>query len=85
MLKKFGGDNKYKGDNKMDEMRDFLEEMLVEYDIATQEEIDLVCNINGYSLETMEDILYARTGLRSIEQFCDEYNIDNPFEEEDEE
>lgn len=69
----------------MDEQRDWLEQMLIEFGIATGDEIDLVCNINGYSLETMEDILYARTGLRSIEQFCDEYEIDNPFEEEDEE
>lgn len=68
----------------MDKERDFLEEMLVSFGIATQEEVDLVCNINGYSLDTMEDILFARTGLRSIEQFCDEYEIDNPFEEDDE-
>ena len=53
----------------MDEQRDQLEQMLIEFGIATGDEIDLVSNINGYSLETMEDILYARTGLRSIEQF----------------
>ena len=69
----------------MDKERDFLEEMLVSFGVATQEEIDLVCNINGYSLDTMEDILYARTGLRNIEQFCDEYEIDNPFEEDEDE
>ena len=68
----------------MDKERDFLEEMLVSFGIATQEEIDLVSNINGYSLETMEDILYSRTGLRNIEQFCDEYDVDNPFEEDNE-
>lgn len=68
----------------MDEQRDWLEQMLIEFGIATGDEINLVSNINGYSLETMEDILYARTGLRDIEQFCDDYNIDNPFEEEDE-
>lgn len=69
----------------MDEQRDWLEEMLIEFRIATQDEIDLVSNINGYSLETMEDILYARTGLRDIEQFCDEYDIDNPFAEDEDE
>lgn len=69
----------------MDKERDFLEQMLIEFGIATEDEIDLVCNINGYSLETMEDILFARTGLRNIEQFCDEYEIDNPFEEDEDE
>ena len=64
----------------MEEMRDWLEEQLINLQIATEDEINLVCKINGYSLETMEDILYARTGLRDIEQLCDEYNIDNPFE-----
>lgn len=69
----------------MDEQRDWLEQMLIEFGIATGDEIDLVSNINGYSLETMEDILFARTGLRNIEQFCDEYEIDNPFEEDEDE
>lgn len=68
----------------MDEQRDWLYNQLIDFQIATEDEIDLVSNINGYSLETMEDILYARTGLRDIEQFCDEYEIDNPFEEDDE-
>ena len=39
------------------------------YGIATEEEIDLVTNINGYSEETLNDILYARTGYRDIEQY----------------
>lgn len=41
---------------------------LIENYIATEEEITLVCNINGHTQETLEDILYARTGYRSFEQ-----------------
>lgn len=43
--------------------------LLEVYGIATEEEIDLVTNINGYSEETLNDILYARTGYRDIEQY----------------
>lgn len=43
--------------------------LLEVYGIATEEEIDLVTNINGYSEETLSDILYARTGYRDIEQY----------------
>lgn len=43
--------------------------LLEVYGIATEEEIDLVTTINGYSEETLNDILYARTGYRTIEQF----------------
>lgn len=57
---------------------------LVECGVATQEEIDLVTDINGWNEESMLDILFARTGLRDIEQFCNEFDLDNPFEEDDE-
>ena len=51
-----------------DEFFDFL----VEYGIATEDEIRLVTDINGYNEETLNDILYARTGNRSVEQFLKE-------------
>ena len=40
---------------------------LIELNIATEEEIDLVCYINGYAIDTLNDILYARTGYRELE------------------
>lgn len=52
-----------------DEFFDFL----VEYGIATEDEIQLVTDINGYNEETLNDILYARTGNRSVEQFLEEF------------
>ena len=45
--------------------------------IANDDEISLVTNINGYSEETLMDIIYARTALRSLEQVFDEYDV-NP-------
>ena len=47
---------------------------LLENGIATEEELRLVTCINGYNTEALGDILYVRTGYRSIEQFegCEE-------------
>jgi hypothetical protein len=36
--------------------------------IATEDELQLVTDINGYSVDTLNDVLYARTGYHSIEQ-----------------
>ena len=38
---------------------------LITYEIATENELQLITDINGYTLETLEDVLYARTGYRS--------------------
>ena len=43
-------------------------DFLVNNGIATDEEIDLVTCINGYNDESLDDILYARTGYRYFEQ-----------------
>ena len=55
---------------KTEEIWDYL----VEYGIATPEELHLVTCINGYSEDTMESVIYARTGYRSLEQLkeCEE-------------
>lgn len=45
--------------------------MLVNYGVATDEEIRLVACINGYNEETMIDILYARTGYRDFSSFLE--------------
>ena len=51
----------------VNEMADYLEEN----GIATDSEIRLVSDINGWSEESMLDILYAKTGYRSFEQLED--------------
>lgn len=47
-------------------------DLLIEYGIATQEELQLVTCINGYNIDTMNDIIYARTAYRDIEQLMEE-------------
>ena len=44
---------------------------LVDYGIVSQETLNLVININGYSEETINDILYATTGYRDIKQYLE--------------
>ena len=49
-----------------------LYDKIVEYGIATEKEINLVTSINGWNEEAMNDIIYCRTGYRSIEQYEEE-------------
>ncbi len=49
-----------------------LWDWLVDMGIATEEELGLITNINGYSLETLNDVLFARTGYRDREQYLNE-------------
>ena len=57
----------YKGEFIMDKLQE-LWDYLIDSGLATDEEIDLVVNINGYNLETLESILYVRGGYRSLDQ-----------------
>lgn len=83
-------------------MKESIEAMLwdfiVDNNIATEDEVRLVSDINGFNEETMTDIIYARTGLRSYEQCKDEgysgtdeldsyycLNEEEGYEEEEEE
>ena len=50
---------------------DNMFDILTAFEIASEEAIHLVSCINGYSKETMLDILYARTGYRDFETFLD--------------
>ena len=53
--------------NELDNYWDFL----IDECIATEEELKLVTSINGYNETTLNDILYVRTGYRSIKQYKD--------------
>ena len=50
----------------------YIWEILVEYGVATDEEIGLVVALNGKNIKTLNDILYVRTGCRNLEQFFEE-------------
>jgi hypothetical protein len=47
---------------------DEVYDRLIELDLFTSEELDLVCNINGSSIDTLNDCLYARHGYRDLAQ-----------------
>jgi len=49
-----------------------LWQKLIDEGLFTEDELQLITNINGYSIETLNDCLYARYGYRSYEQMTDE-------------
>ncbi len=68
----------------LDEIIDYI----IENDIATQEEVNLVTGINGHSEETVNDIIFYRTGYQDIEQYLeseDEDTYNEYYNDEDEE
>ena len=52
-----------------------LFERIINDGIATESEVNLVTDIAGYSIETLNQIIYVRTGYRNIEQY-EESEID---------
>ena len=64
-------------------------------DIATYEELQLITDINGYGVETLNDVINVRTEYHDVEQIYDcereSYDfemfddIEEDFEEDDEE
>ena len=48
-------------------------DLLIDYNVATQDELKLVTSINGYTIDTLNSIIYARTAYRNIEQLIKEY------------
>ena len=51
-----------------DEMWDYLIEAVG----VSEETLQIVTAINGYSAETLRDVLYAKTGYRDFDQLDDE-------------
>ena len=52
----------------MDKDTEELYDYLMDCEIATEKEISLVCSINGTNLDSLESILYSRTGYHDLEQ-----------------
>lgn len=46
-------------------------DLLIDMAVVTEKELNLVMEINGYNKESLNDILYARTGYRTFEQYVD--------------
>lgn len=63
-----------KGENTM--RKDFKEinalwDKLLDMDLFTKGELQLITNINGYSVETLNAALFARYGYRDLEQMME--------------
>jgi hypothetical protein len=43
---------------------DDMYSILLDFNVATQKELNLITSINGFNEESFYDILYVRTGLR---------------------
>ena len=59
-----------------------LYDKLLELELFTEEELNLIININGFSIDTLDACLYARYGS-SVEQFLEELGLDEEEEEEE--
>ncbi len=51
---------------------EYVWDMMVELGVATDDEIGLACALCGTTMETLERVLYVRTGYRSLEQMLEE-------------
>ena len=60
----------------MEQRKDEIYDYLIDYGIATEKEISLVCSINGTNEDSLNSILYSRTGYRDIEQIKEEEEND---------
>ena len=49
-----------------------LWDFIIDNNIATESELQLVTSINGWTEETMNDVIYAKKGLRDYEQCTSE-------------
>ena len=54
-------------------MREEIWDYLLEHGIATEDELQLITDINGWTVETLESVIYSKTGLRNIEQLKQEH------------
>lgn len=53
---------------------------LIEYEIVSEETLNVVTSINGYNEKTIDDVLYVKTGYRNMEQYL-EYEDQETYEE----
>lgn len=49
-----------------------LYDELLERDLFTRDELRLITNINGYSIETLNNAIFARYGYRDLEQMMED-------------
>lgn len=50
---------------------EILWDFLVDNQIATEKELELITYINGYNLKSLNDVLEVRTGYKDLEQYIE--------------
>lgn len=53
--------------------RDALCDALVEWNVATESEIGVAIHFGGFTLETIQSLLYYKTGYRTLEQWKEDW------------
>ncbi len=56
--------------------RDALWDFLLENELVSEETLKIVTTMNGYSLNTLESVLFAVTGYRSLSQYEESLCLD---------
>lgn len=56
---------------------DGLYDIFIDYEIVNKDTLETIAAINGSNMQTLLDVLYVKTGLRSIEQLLDELADNN--------
>ena len=51
---------------------------------VSEQTLQIVTSINGYNLETLDDVLYAHSGYRSFNQLDEEDETEEETEDEEE-
>ena len=58
--------------NDFNSVEDLLYYYYIDSGMFTQDELDLLTNINGWNVETFNDVLFSRYGYRDLEQMLEE-------------
>lgn len=56
------------GYNKKDKIMNEMFDLLIEYSVATQEDLELMTCLDGYDVDAFNDVIYAITDYPLIEQ-----------------
>lgn len=64
----------------MFEKENKLWDFLIDANIVSEETLKLITCINGYSEGTLNDVLFAATGYRNVEQYLTEEDEDGDWE-----
>jgi hypothetical protein len=53
-------------------MKEQIWDTIIEHGLASDETLTLITKLNGWSLDTMESVLYALTGYHDLDQYRSE-------------